>query len=175
MGPRLPLSPSWPNLPSPTLSDPMSWRPGTTPISSAADMIPSPAPTVRCSALGTSWPQLEGSLRTWRCWWVCGGLGSGRTQGNSSSPCDSGTLMCCVQGGAISIHVLWDCNLDVGGSDCQPHYSFQLQQRSYNFRCHCPRPPYPHAAPQPGAPSPSSCGGQDRPHLCRALWMLRSV
>ncbi|KAK1328559.1 hypothetical protein QTO34_012132 [Cnephaeus nilssonii] len=37
-------------------------------------------------------------------------------------------------GGAISIHVLWDCNLDVGGSDCQPHYSFQLQQRSYNFR-----------------------------------------
>ncbi|ELK26267.1 Tubulin alpha-3 chain [Myotis davidii] len=37
-------------------------------------------------------------------------------------------------GGAISIHVLWDCNLDTGGSDCQPHYSFQLQQRSYNFR-----------------------------------------
>ncbi|XP_054568585.1 P2X purinoceptor 6 [Eptesicus fuscus] len=57
-------------------------------------------------------------------------------------------------GGAISIHVLWDCNLDIGGSDCQPHYSFQLQQRNYNFRCHCPRPQYPHAAPQPGAPSP---------------------
>lgn len=117
-------------------------------------MIPSPAPTARCSALGTSWPQLEGSLRTWHCWWVCGGQGSGRTQGEGPSPCDSGTLMCCVQGGAISIHVLWDCNLDTGGSDCQPHYSFQLQQKSYNFRCHCPRPQCPHAAPQPGAPSP---------------------
>ncbi|KAM7050876.1 P2X purinoceptor 6 [Molossus nigricans] len=37
-------------------------------------------------------------------------------------------------GGAIGIRVLWDCNLDTGGSDCQPHYSFQLQERSYNFR-----------------------------------------
>ncbi|XP_015442271.1 P2X purinoceptor 6 [Pteropus alecto] len=37
-------------------------------------------------------------------------------------------------GGAVGIRVLWDCNLDAGGSDCRPHYSFQLQERSYNFR-----------------------------------------
>ncbi|XP_027432339.1 P2X purinoceptor 6 isoform X2 [Zalophus californianus] len=37
-------------------------------------------------------------------------------------------------GGAVGIRVHWDCDLDAGGSDCQPHYSFQLQERSYNFR-----------------------------------------
>ncbi|KAM9623007.1 P2X purinoceptor 6 [Trichechus inunguis] len=37
-------------------------------------------------------------------------------------------------GGAVGIRVHWDCDLDAGGSDCQPHYSFQLQGRSYNFR-----------------------------------------
>ncbi|XP_036132692.1 P2X purinoceptor 6 isoform X2 [Molossus molossus] len=53
---------------SSTSPSPTTCRPGTTPISSAADMIPSPAPTARCSALGTSWLQLEVSLRTWHCW-----------------------------------------------------------------------------------------------------------
>ncbi|XP_047416407.1 P2X purinoceptor 6 isoform X3 [Sciurus carolinensis] len=37
-------------------------------------------------------------------------------------------------GGAVGISVHWDCDLDTGGSDCWPHYSFQLQERSYNFR-----------------------------------------
>ncbi|KAB1255691.1 P2X purinoceptor 6 [Camelus dromedarius] len=37
-------------------------------------------------------------------------------------------------GGAVGIQVRWDCDLDAGGSDCRPHYSFQLQERSYNFR-----------------------------------------
>ncbi|XP_070131316.1 P2X purinoceptor 6 isoform X6 [Equus przewalskii] len=37
-------------------------------------------------------------------------------------------------GGAVGIHVHWDCDLDAVGSDCRPHYSFQLQERSYNFR-----------------------------------------
>ncbi|XP_058388074.1 P2X purinoceptor 6 isoform X4 [Diceros bicornis minor] len=37
-------------------------------------------------------------------------------------------------GGAVGIFVHWDCDLDAGGSDCRPHYSFQLQERSYNFR-----------------------------------------
>ncbi|XP_062038082.1 P2X purinoceptor 6 [Lepus europaeus] len=37
-------------------------------------------------------------------------------------------------GGSVGISVHWDCDLDAGGSDCWPHYSFQLQQRSYNFR-----------------------------------------
>ncbi|XP_019613265.2 P2X purinoceptor 6 isoform X1 [Rhinolophus sinicus] len=37
-------------------------------------------------------------------------------------------------GGSVGIRVLWDCDLDAGGSDCRPHYSFQLQERSYNFR-----------------------------------------
>ncbi|XP_058388079.1 P2X purinoceptor 6 isoform X8 [Diceros bicornis minor] len=36
-------------------------------------------------------------------------------------------------GGAVGIFVHWDCDLDAGGSDCRPHYSFQLQERSYNF------------------------------------------
>nr|XP_015107398.1 P2X purinoceptor 6 [Vicugna pacos] len=37
-------------------------------------------------------------------------------------------------GGAVGIQVRWDCDLDAWGSDCRPHYSFQLQERSYNFR-----------------------------------------
>ncbi|XP_066221521.1 P2X purinoceptor 6 isoform X3 [Saccopteryx leptura] len=37
-------------------------------------------------------------------------------------------------GGAIGIRVFWDCDLDTWGSDCRPQYSFQLQERSYNFR-----------------------------------------
>nr|XP_051696991.1 P2X purinoceptor 6 isoform X2 [Oryctolagus cuniculus] len=37
-------------------------------------------------------------------------------------------------GGSVGISIHWDCDLDAGGSDCWPHYSFQLQQRSYNFR-----------------------------------------
>ncbi|XP_069353365.1 P2X purinoceptor 6 isoform X4 [Eulemur rufifrons] len=37
-------------------------------------------------------------------------------------------------GGSVGISVRWDCDLDTGGSDCRPHYSFQLQERSYNFR-----------------------------------------
>ncbi|XP_014442252.1 P2X purinoceptor 6 isoform X1 [Tupaia chinensis] len=39
-----------------------------------------------------------------------------------------------LMGGAVGISVHWDCDLDVGGSDCWPHYSFHLQERSYNFR-----------------------------------------
>ncbi|XP_033614557.1 P2X purinoceptor 6 isoform X1 [Fukomys damarensis] len=39
-----------------------------------------------------------------------------------------------LMGGAVSIRVHWDCNLDTGSSDCWPRYSFQLQERSYNFR-----------------------------------------
>ncbi|XP_069850401.1 P2X purinoceptor 6 isoform X2 [Dipodomys merriami] len=37
-------------------------------------------------------------------------------------------------GGAVGITVHWDCNLDIGGADCWPRYSFQLQERGYNFR-----------------------------------------
>ncbi|XP_004694982.1 PREDICTED: P2X purinoceptor 6 isoform X2 [Condylura cristata] len=37
-------------------------------------------------------------------------------------------------GGAVNIHIRWDCNLDSGNSDCWPHYSFHLLERSYNFR-----------------------------------------
>ncbi|XP_037353600.1 P2X purinoceptor 6 [Talpa occidentalis] len=37
-------------------------------------------------------------------------------------------------GGAVSIHIRWDCDLDHRNSDCRPHYSFHLLQRSYNFR-----------------------------------------
>ncbi|KAM9746650.1 P2X purinoceptor 6 isoform 3-T3 [Dama dama] len=37
-------------------------------------------------------------------------------------------------GGAVGVHVRWDCDLDSGGTDCRPQYSFQLQERSYNFR-----------------------------------------
>ncbi|KAL6046628.1 hypothetical protein STEG23_017534 [Scotinomys teguina] len=37
-------------------------------------------------------------------------------------------------GGAVGISIHWDCNLDTRGSDCCPQYSFQLQERGYNFR-----------------------------------------
>nr|AAI17714.1 P2rx6 protein [Mus musculus] len=37
-------------------------------------------------------------------------------------------------GGAVGISIHWDCNLDTKGSDCCPQYSFQLQQKGYNFR-----------------------------------------
>uniref|UniRef100_A0A2K6UVN0 ATP receptor n=1 Tax=Saimiri boliviensis boliviensis TaxID=39432 RepID=A0A2K6UVN0_SAIBB len=37
-------------------------------------------------------------------------------------------------GGSVGIRVHWDCDLDTGDSGCRPHYSFQLQERSYNFR-----------------------------------------
>ncbi|XP_034804665.1 P2X purinoceptor 6 isoform X6 [Pan paniscus] len=37
-------------------------------------------------------------------------------------------------GGSVGIRVHWDCDLDTGDSGCWPHYSFQLQEKSYNFR-----------------------------------------
>lgn len=37
-------------------------------------------------------------------------------------------------GGSVGIRVHWDCDLDTGDSGCRTHYSFQLQERSYNFR-----------------------------------------
>ncbi|KAM4856544.1 P2X purinoceptor 6 isoform X1 [Urocitellus parryii] len=37
-------------------------------------------------------------------------------------------------GGAVGIRIHWDCDLDTGCSDCWPHYSFQLQEKNYNFR-----------------------------------------
>nr|XP_048308319.1 P2X purinoceptor 6 isoform X2 [Myodes glareolus] len=37
-------------------------------------------------------------------------------------------------GGAVAVRIHWDCNLDTRGSDCRPQYSFQLQERGYNFR-----------------------------------------
>lgn len=49
----------------------------------------------------------------------------------------------------MGVQVRWDCDLDAGGSDCRPHYSFQLQETSYNFRC---GPSCPPAAFQPGPP-----------------------
>lgn len=34
------------------------------------------------------------------------------------------------------VYIRWDCDLDTArGSECLPSYSFQLQERSYNFRC----------------------------------------
>nr|XP_037850674.1 P2X purinoceptor 6 isoform X2 [Chlorocebus sabaeus] len=37
-------------------------------------------------------------------------------------------------GGSVGIRIHWDCDLDTGDSGCRTHYSFQLQERSYNFR-----------------------------------------
>nr|XP_055108314.1 P2X purinoceptor 6 isoform X10 [Symphalangus syndactylus] len=37
-------------------------------------------------------------------------------------------------GGSVGIRVHWDCDLDTGDSGCRPNYSFQLQEKSYNFR-----------------------------------------
>ncbi|XP_028335900.1 P2X purinoceptor 6 isoform X2 [Physeter macrocephalus] len=124
--------------PSPSASltspSPMPWTPRTQHISSAAATTHAPAPPALCSASGTSWPQLEGSLRTWRCWWVCGGGRVPGGLGEGPGPQASGAVLCCVQGGAMGVHVHWNCDLDARGSDCRPHYSFQLQERSYNFR-----------------------------------------
>lgn len=55
-------------------------------------------------------------------------------QGQVLRPIYQWNRMCCVQGGAVGISVHWDCNLDTKGSDCCPQYSFQLQERGYNFR-----------------------------------------
>ena len=57
----------------------------------------------------------------------------------------------CVQGGAVGVHVRWDCDLDSRGADCRPQYSFQLQERSYNFRCG-PTAPAPAGPQSPGCP-----------------------
>ncbi|KAF5923027.1 hypothetical protein HPG69_016492 [Diceros bicornis minor] len=73
------------------------------------------SPTASCSTWGTSWPQLEGSVRTWYCWWVCGGQDSRRALGEGPGPSAGGPLMRCVQGGAVGIHVHCDCDLDAGG------------------------------------------------------------
>ncbi|XP_053938603.1 P2X purinoceptor 6 isoform X3 [Cuculus canorus] len=37
-------------------------------------------------------------------------------------------------GGSISIRIKWDCDLDRPAAQCQPQYSFSLQDRRYNFR-----------------------------------------
>lgn len=91
---------SLPSLTAPLtwpLSGPMPWRPGTTPISSTAAMIHSPVPSAQYSALGTLWLLLEGPLRTWHCWWVCGGQVSGRTQGEGPEPlCQRSSDMPCA-------------------------------------------------------------------------------
>ena len=144
----------------------MPWTPRTQHISSAAATTRASAPPALCSVSGTSWPQLEGSLRTWRCWWVCGGGRVLGGLGEGPGPQAGGAVLCCVQGGAMGVHVHWNCDLDSRGSDCWPHYSFQLQERTYNFRCgpHCP------PAPSQVLVCLSSCGGQGRPPLPE-LWM----
>nr|XP_058897170.1 P2X purinoceptor 6 isoform X10 [Kogia breviceps] len=101
--------------PSPSASltspNPMPWTPRTQHISSAAAMTRAPAPPALCSASGTSWPQLEGSLRTWRCWavpwvsmstgtatWTPGALTAGPT---TPSSCRSGAT---TSGAAPTAH-----------------------------------------------------------------------
>ncbi|XP_061865960.1 P2X purinoceptor 6 isoform X4 [Colius striatus] len=37
-------------------------------------------------------------------------------------------------GGSIGVRIDWDCNLDHPAAQCQPQYSFSLQDRRYNFR-----------------------------------------
>ncbi|XP_010014763.1 PREDICTED: P2X purinoceptor 6, partial [Nestor notabilis] len=37
-------------------------------------------------------------------------------------------------GGCIRVRIEWDCDLDRSASQCQPQYSFSLQDRRYNFR-----------------------------------------
>lgn len=143
------LTPSCPSGPTP-------WTPRTPPTSSSAVMTPAPAPPAPCSALGTSWLQPEGSLRIWRCWWVPGGVGG--APGGRGGPESRWASARCMQGGAVGVHVRWDCDLDSRGADCQPQYSFQLQERSYNFR-YCPTAPP--ARPAPRAPE-ARCGGRGR-------------
>ncbi|XP_068956896.1 P2X purinoceptor 6 [Petaurus breviceps papuanus] len=37
-------------------------------------------------------------------------------------------------GGVVRIQISWDCNLDRPDTECQPCYSFWLQEKGYNFR-----------------------------------------
>ncbi|KAM6052034.1 P2X purinoceptor 6 isoform 2-T2 [Chlamydotis macqueenii] len=37
-------------------------------------------------------------------------------------------------GGIIVVRIEWDCDLDRSAAQCQPRYSFRLQDRRYNFR-----------------------------------------
>ncbi|NXJ95098.1 P2RX6 protein, partial [Corythaixoides concolor] len=37
-------------------------------------------------------------------------------------------------GGSIGVRIQWDCDLDRPAAQCQPQYSFSLQDRRYNFR-----------------------------------------
>lgn len=127
----------------------MPWTPRTPPTSSSATTTPTPALPAPCSASGTSWPQPEGSLRIWRCWWVPGGVGA--APGGQGGPKSRWGSARCVQGGAVGVHVRWDCDLDSRGADCRPQYSFQLQERSYNFRCG-PTAPAPAGPQSPGCP-----------------------
>ncbi|KAH0625484.1 hypothetical protein JD844_015016 [Phrynosoma platyrhinos] len=39
-----------------------------------------------------------------------------------------------LRGGAISMRIDWDCNLDQAPSACQPSYSFNLLDKEFNFR-----------------------------------------
>ncbi|GAB0196729.1 P2X purinoceptor 6 [Grus japonensis] len=39
-----------------------------------------------------------------------------------------------LKGGSIGVHIKWDCDLDHPAAQCQPQYSFSLQDRRYNFR-----------------------------------------
>lgn len=89
-------------------------------------------------------------------------------QGQGLRPMCQWNRMCCVQGGAVGISVRWDCNLDTKGSDCCPQYSFQLQERGYNFRygssccagcCSWSSAPPPIALSPPGQSTPSSDSG----------------
>ncbi|XP_043830943.1 P2X purinoceptor 6 [Dromiciops gliroides] len=37
-------------------------------------------------------------------------------------------------GGVVRVQISWDCDLDRSVSECQPRYSFWLQEKGYNFR-----------------------------------------
>ncbi|XP_044540445.1 P2X purinoceptor 6-like [Gracilinanus agilis] len=39
-----------------------------------------------------------------------------------------------VLGGVVRIQISWDCDLDWPGRECEPRYSFWLQETGYNFR-----------------------------------------
>ena len=146
----------------------MPWTPRTPPTSSSAATTPTPAPPAPCSASGTSWPQPEGSLRIWRCWWVPGGVGA--APGGRGGPKSRWGSVCYVQGGAVGVHVRWDCDLDSRGSDCRPQYSFQLQERSYNFRCgptaSAPAGPQSPRCPLWGVVARAPSTGSVQPPLC---------
>uniref|UniRef100_A0A8C3QBH3 Uncharacterized protein n=1 Tax=Geospiza parvula TaxID=87175 RepID=A0A8C3QBH3_GEOPR len=40
----------------------------------------------------------------------------------------------CPEGGSIRVLIEWNCDLDHPATQCQPHYSFSLQDMRYNFR-----------------------------------------